>query len=174
VDMATINSLGVADRALVMDTQRSALATLDEDQLLALHARVKRARDKYVKIYRRQAAAAVVDKGARGKASVGGRRDAAKAEVFEDALARVSRAVAKAASASAAQLKADRIAAARGERASAAAAAGTSKGRRPQGAGSSPATAPRAKSKAPIDKKRAAATLSANAQRQAKRDSRPR
>jgi hypothetical protein len=45
------------ERRLVSETEREALVELDEDALLELHSRVRRARTKYVKNYRRGASA---------------------------------------------------------------------------------------------------------------------
>lgn len=110
------NSLTEAELALVRETERDRMVELDEDDLVELHTRTRRARDKYVKVYRRQAAARVVEYGARGKARPKNLRNAEKAEVFEDALARVSRRLATVARATAAELRAERLAAARRER----------------------------------------------------------
>jgi hypothetical protein len=113
---ALLGSLTDAERALVRETERDQLAELTEDDLVALHTRVRRARDKYVKLYRRESAARVTTVGGRGKAYAKGGRDRGKAEVFEDALARVSRQLAAAARASATALKAERLAEARADR----------------------------------------------------------
>jgi hypothetical protein len=160
------NPLTEAESALVRETERERLAALDEDGLVELHDRIRRARTKHVGIYRRTGAAKVPAKGGRATAKDRNARNAAKAEVFEDALARVSRALATAARASAAQLRADRVAAARAERsagpARATAAPGTAPADRPR-------TPPR---KAPARKKRDASTLATGARRQARRDSR--
>ena len=110
---ATPGSLTRSEWSLVDETRRAHLATLDEDALVALHGRVRRARDKHVQLHRRGVGAAVGRKGARGAASQAPRRSASKAEIFEDALARVSAALAKAARQSAAELRAERLAAAR-------------------------------------------------------------
>jgi hypothetical protein len=110
---AMIRSMTEAERSLVNETERAALLGLDEDELLDLHARVRRARNKYSKLYRRRAAEKVSDVGGRGKAYGQNQRDRDKAEVFEDALARVSRQVATVAKQAAAELKAERIAAAK-------------------------------------------------------------
>ena len=56
------------ERFLVAQTEKEALAELDEDAVLDLHQRIRRARNKYVGQYRRGAAARVPAKGARGKA----------------------------------------------------------------------------------------------------------
>lgn len=106
---AMLNTLTEDEMMLVRETERERLTELDEDGLLDLHDRIRRARNKYVKLYRRQSGVRVVESGGRGKANPKGTRDRQKAEVFEDALARVSRAVAVAAKASAQQLKAERL-----------------------------------------------------------------
>ena len=98
---------------LVRQTLPDELAALDEDNLLDLHGRVRRARTKYVKLYRRQGASLVADKGGRGAARPANRTAAAKAEVFELALARVSAQIDVVARAAAEQLRDERLAAAR-------------------------------------------------------------
>ena len=104
------------EQELLRDIFDGDLADLPEDDLVDLHNRVRRARNKYSKLYRRRSAAKVqADKG-RAKASAANRRTARKAEIFEDALAKVSRQLARAARASAEDLKAARLAAARGAR----------------------------------------------------------
>lgn len=113
---ALLGSLTDAERGLVRETERDQLAELDEDALVALHTRVRRARDKYVKLYRRQSATRVGAAGGRGKAFPKGTRDRGKAEVFEDALSRVSRRLAAAARAAARELKSQRLAEARAAR----------------------------------------------------------
>lgn len=50
-----LNSLTELERNLLAETKKKAMAELDEDALLALHDRIRRARTKYVKVYRRQA-----------------------------------------------------------------------------------------------------------------------
>lgn len=105
--------LNESEKALLRDAEPAALAKLDEDGLLALHDRVRRVRNKYSKLYRRRAAGQVGTDAARGRAHATHARTATKAEAFEDALARVSRHLAKAAKASADALKAERLAAAR-------------------------------------------------------------
>ncbi|NUT38177.1 MAG: hypothetical protein HOV79_34440 [Hamadaea sp.] len=113
---ALIGSLTDTERMLIEETGRDAMADLDEDALVALHTRVRRARDKYVGLYRRSSASRVSAVGARGKAYPKGTRDRGKAEVFEDALARVSRRLAAAARASAMELKQERLAEAKAVR----------------------------------------------------------
>jgi hypothetical protein len=164
---ALLNSLTETEMALIRETEPARLADLDEDGIAALHTRIRRARDKYVKLYRREASARVVEIGARGQARPKNRRNAQKAEVFEDALARVSRALAVAAKRSADELKAERLAAARAER-------NTTPPRAVQRPKSVPATPQRPRrtpSSAPGMKKRQASSQGAGARRQARRDS---
>jgi len=113
---ALLGSLTDNEQALIRETEREEIAGLDEDELVALHTRVRRMRDKYTSVYRRGSAARVDRVGARGRAYPKGTRDRGKAEVFEDALARVSRKLAAAARASAQALKAERLAEARAVR----------------------------------------------------------
>ncbi len=178
MDKATRALLSADEADLVRRSDKARLDKLDEDALVELHTRVRRARTKYAKLHRRQAGAQVRSDRARGAAAPKNQRTLAKAEVFEDALARVSTALAAAARRSAADLKAERLAAARVERAGA--AAGASRPTRPtrragKPAGSSrPSGATKAKAprRTPISK-RASATARATGRRgQAKRDSR--
>ena len=108
MDAALVNSLTERESALMRETEPERLAALDEDALVELHTRVRRARDRQVKIYRRQAAALVPESGARGTAYPKNTRNRAKTEVFEGALARVSQKLAAAARKSAAALRARR------------------------------------------------------------------
>src|SRR5215469_16246571 len=105
--------LNDAERLLVAETGRAELTALDEDAAIELETRVRRARNKYVSQYRRGASAAVAEHGGRGKARPENKRAAMKAEAFEEALSRVSGRVAVLARQSAAELRAERIAAAR-------------------------------------------------------------
>jgi hypothetical protein len=113
MNQALMNSLTDAERLLVAETDRDALSTLDEDALLELHQRIRRARTKYVKNYRRGASMSVATAGGRGLAFPRNQRDRDKAELFEGALARVSKEVATAARRAAAELRSERIAAAK-------------------------------------------------------------
>lgn len=164
MNTAMLNSLTEDEMMLVRETERDQLTGLDEDQLLELHDRIRRARNKYVKLYRRQSSSRVVESGGRGKANPKGQRDRQKAEVFEDCLSRVSRALAAAARASAAELKAERLQAAREER-----------NTNPPRAARRPATTrpPQVSDRAPDSpglRKRQASSRSLGARRQAKRD----
>lgn len=110
---ATWAMLNETEQALLREAEPAAAGRLDEDALLALHDRIRRARNKYTKLYRRRAQGQVAKDASRGRAHSVNARTAAKAEAFEDALARVSRLLATAAKASAAELKAERLAAAK-------------------------------------------------------------
>lgn len=160
-------ALNESERLLVLETEKAALAQLDEDELLALHDRIRRARNKYTGQYRRGGASKVAAKGGRGKASQQNSAARAKAEAFEVALGNVSTALAAAARRSAADLKAERLAAARGE--------GTPAVAKAPAAGRSAAKTPatkRTRNDASAVRKKNASTLATGARRQAKRDSR--
>src|SRR5262245_49597958 len=163
---ATPQSFSDKERALRAETRTDHLRTLDEEALIGLHARVRRARDRFVQLHRREVAGQVDAARARGVASVAPRRSASKAEIFEDALARVSSSLARAARATAGSLRAERLAAAR----SAPRAAAT--GKRAQVPPRKSTAAPRARSRPPIERKAAAATRASNARRQARHDAR--
>jgi hypothetical protein len=165
--------LNDAERLLVAQTGRAELAALDEDAAIELETRIRRARNKYVGQYRRAAGAAVAEHGGRGKARPENTRAAMKAEAFEEALSRVSRRVAVLARQAAAELRAERLAAARAARQS-------------QGPGApeaSPAAGQRGPAvtgepigdralRSPALAKRRASTRATGGRRQAKRDSR--
>jgi hypothetical protein len=173
---AVINSLPESEWLLIKETERAAVAALSEDELIELHTRVRRARGKYVKNYRRGASARVSAAGGRGKARPQNARDRDRAEVFEDALARVSTALSTAAKRSAAELKAERLAAAQAAKAGVSpskAATSTTRSR-----AAAPAKAPtKARTKAtstvtPRSVKKGASSAAQGARRQAKKDSR--
>jgi len=105
--------LTVAERLMVDETDRDALNRLDEDGAIELETRIRRARYKYVGQYRRSASAAVAEHGGRGKARPRNARALAKAEAFERSLSSVSHRVSVLASKSAAQLRTERLAAAK-------------------------------------------------------------
>ncbi len=116
VNRTLLAALDDAERLLVAETERDAMADLDEDAVLELHQRVRRARTKYVGQYRRQASAAVAEHAGRGTARPRNRQAALKAEAFEEALSRVSRRVGHVAQQAAAELRTQRIATARAAR----------------------------------------------------------
>lgn len=105
-----LQSLSEADFQVVRATEPRQMADLDEDDLLELHARVRRARNKHVGKYRRAGAVKVGTKGSRAAAKEANDRNADRAEIFEDALSRVSRQLAMVARRSAVELKAERLA----------------------------------------------------------------
>ena len=153
-----------AERMLVLETTSEAMADLDEDAVAALHDRIRRARSKYTGQYRRGAAERVSKAGGRGKAFGKNQRARDKAEVFEDALARVSRRLSVLAKQSAADLKAERLAAA------AAAKAGQKPDAEPAPSTSVPKKRGDAAGRSTRTTKRRADTRAQGARRQAKRD----
>ena len=161
---ALIGTLREDELLLVRETEPAAMEELDEDALLELHTRVRRARTKYTKLYRRQAAARVSDVGGRGKARPQNRRNAEKAEVFEEALARVSKRVDVVARKAAAELKAERLAAAR--------KGSTGPSSAPAGRATSGTSQEVPRGKTTGGMKRDASSQAQGARRQAKRDSR--
>ncbi len=104
--------LNESEQELLRAAEPRELKRLDEDELAALHDRIRRARNKYSKLYRRRASSQVSTDRARERAHAAHVKAARKAEGFEDALARVSRRLADLAEVAAAELKAERLAAA--------------------------------------------------------------
>jgi hypothetical protein len=102
-----------AEQTLLVHTERARLAELSEDELDELFTRVRRARTKYTKLYRRQSADLVKAKSSRSGTSTSNQRTKRKAEILEDALARVATALGAAARTTAKELKAERLAAAK-------------------------------------------------------------
>jgi hypothetical protein len=153
-----------AERMLVLETTKDAMADLDEDAVADLHNRIRRARNKYTGQYRRGAAQRVRSAGGRGKAFGKGQLARDKAEVFEDALARVSRRLGMLAKQAADELKAERLAAAKaaktGKKPAAPASVGVAK---PKQRGEATRTSPRTT-------KARASTRAQGARRQATRD----
>ncbi|HKE71557.1 MAG TPA: hypothetical protein VKB55_20035 [Nocardioidaceae bacterium] len=167
MNQALLNSMTAAERRLVAETERDAMAGLDEEELLALHTRIRRARSKYVSVYRRKASGAVVKRGGRGFSYPKNQRDRDKAEVFERALASVSREVGVRATQSAAELRASRLAAARSG------GSGPRKTATRVAAAKKPAASrPRGVKKTTGGVKKDASSRAMGARRQAKRDSR--
>jgi hypothetical protein len=108
-----LNSLSEDEYVLILETKKDQIAELDEDELIALHTRIRRARNKYTKLYRRAGSAKVAEKKGRGSGKSANARNAGKAEVFEDALSRVSRRLAAVSRQSARELKDERLGRAR-------------------------------------------------------------
>jgi hypothetical protein len=165
--------LNDTERLLVAQTERAELAALDEDAAIELETRIRRARNKYVGQYRRAASAAVAAHGGRGKARPENQRAAWKAEAFEEALARASARVAALARQSAADPRAQRLAAARAARQAQPPSAADPP---PAGARSGPPVigepAGDRALRSPARAQQRASTRAAGARRQAKRDSR--
>lgn len=173
MNAALLAALNDAERLLVAETDQDSLTALDEDAAIELETRIRRARNKYVGQYRRGASARVADRGGRGIARPENTQARTKAEAFEGALSRVSRRVAVLARQSAAQLRAERLAAARAARQGRGPASQPAR-TTPDGAGpaaGADAAAARAL-RSPRTEKQRAGTLAMGARRQAKRDSR--
>ncbi len=176
MNKSLLSALNDPERRLVAETERAALDGLDEDEVVSLHARIRRARDKYTGQYRRGASARVAEHGGRGMARPQNQRAALKAEAFEEALSRVSRRLAVLAHQAAVEVRTERLEAARA--AKQAAAAIEPDGRAdtvPSGTNRRSVTErPRGDraTRAPRSKKIAASTSAEGARRQAKRDSR--
>jgi len=172
MDASLLAVLTDAERLLVAETDRDALALLDEDAAIALETRIRRARDKYVGQYRRGASARVADRGGRGKARPENARARTKAEAFERALESVSRRVSVLARQSAAALRAERLAAAKAARAGDWPGAGEMVPRqRRRGPEVTPEPAGERALRNPASEKERAGTLAQGARRQARRDS---
>jgi hypothetical protein len=173
MDKATIAVLNDNERLLVAETERAALLALTEDEVIALHGRIRKARDKYVGKYRRKASVRVVEQGARGRARPKNRRAARKAEAFEEALSRASRHLAVLSRRAASELRAERLAAARATTAVPVGSRSRAGGDPPR-ATRSVTDEPRGDRalRSPASVKNKASTKAMGARRQAKRDSR--
>ncbi|MCC8930211.1 hypothetical protein C5142_02335 [Rhodococcus sp. BGS-1C] len=160
-----LNSLSEDEYVLIRETKKSEMSGLSEDDLIDLHARIRRGRNKYVKLYRRAGAAKVGAKGARGAGKAANSRNAAKAEAFEVALSRVSRRLAAVSKDTARELKAERLSRAR--KSSPSPGEGGAGEGKVVSAGKSRVDATR---KSPGRKKYEASTIAAGKRRQAKKD----
>jgi hypothetical protein len=175
MDKATRQMLNDGEQAMIRLIESKRFSKLDEDQLLELHGRTRRARNKYSKLVRRRGAAKVKKTGSRAIATKMTRRTAAKAELFEDALATVSARLAKVAAASAAELKAARLAAARaGNKSKSDKETAGKKAKSRHAAKTKKAAKRGAKkpAKTPDSERTRAATRARNQRKQAKRDKR--
>ncbi|MGN8244086.1 hypothetical protein ACTHAM_000985 [Cellulomonas soli] len=155
-----------SEQDLVREIEPDRMGALDEDALIDLHRRVRRARNKHTTNYRRGGAKRVEEAGGRGAAGPKGGKARLRAEAFEEALSLVSARLAVVAHEQAEELKAQRLAQARAGRST--------------GPDSSPSSA------GPVDgpgrvaghqqttggAKRDASSASQGARRQAQRDSR--
>jgi hypothetical protein len=168
VDVPFSKYMTAGELDVLQQARPARLAELDEDAVAQLLQRVRRASSKYRTLHRRRASAQVRRSG-RG-AEAYDERTAAKAEVFEAALARVSTALARAARASARELKQERLAAASAARPRTAA---TSRARSSR-TGSRTGTAQRTgtTTRTPASARRRASTRATGARTQAARDRR--
>jgi hypothetical protein len=154
-----------SERDLVRETEPDRMAELSEDDLLALHKRVRRARNKHMKNYRRGASKRVEEAGARGAAGPRSDKARLRAAVFEETLSVVSARLAEVAHEAAVALKEERL-----ERAQAGRSTGPDTG--PAGDDASLTGKARSHQKTTGGLKRDASSASQGARRQAKRDSR--
>jgi ABC-type Na+ efflux pump permease subunit len=165
-ELHTLFSAG--EQTLLVATEPARLTELSEDDLDALLTLVRRARNKYTKLYRRQSADLVAASSSRHGTSTSNQRTKRKAEIFEDALARVARSLASAASATAKELKRERLDAASAAKGTPAVAKAGS----PGAAKATPAGTSRSAKGASTSPSRQASTKAKGARSQAKRDSR--
>lgn len=78
------------EASLIGESHAEALERMDEEQLKELQSRLRAARAKNFSLLRRQGAARVEAKGARGEAQPANERRVEKVEIFDEALARVN------------------------------------------------------------------------------------
>ncbi len=102
-------SLSEDEYVLVRKTKKSQMTGLDEDQLIDLHSRIRRARNKYVTLYRRAARRRKAKGGRGGAAKAANVHNAARAEAFEKALSRVSARLATVSREAARELRTERL-----------------------------------------------------------------
>lgn len=158
------------EQTLLVATERNRLVEMSEDEIDDIFALVRRARTKYTKLYRRQSAANVAASSARAGTATSNQRTKRKAEIFEDALARVARALAAAAHHTATELKRERLDAARAAKGAPAGPTGRGEGSRSRpGAGASAKGSPSGRS---TTKGRQASRTASGARNQARRDAR--
>jgi len=98
-----------AELDLLDATAPAALAPLGHQELVALSHRVRKAADKYRDLYRRQGHASVERAHSRAKTQTANQSTAQKAEVFSQAMSRVSSALAKLDRQQAAELRSERM-----------------------------------------------------------------
>jgi hypothetical protein len=167
---SVVRSLSERDTVLMLETKRKNLETLTEDELVALHSRVQRARNRLVSTYRRAGAVRVTEAGIRGAARAGNQVNRDRAEVFEHALARVSKRLSVVARKSADDLRKERLAAAKATKGSPGVAADS-----PAGPGKSdPARSADGRITTPVKKREVASRAATGARKQARKDNRGR
>ena len=175
MNLTIVKTLTKGEQSLIMDTRPKRLDGLSEDELLDLHARVRRGRTKYKKNYRQSASRRVQADRARGAASKKSRGDAERAEVFEDALARVSDRLAKAARKEATALRTKRLAAVKKQKAAKARTAkarSAGKTKKKSSSKAKPKAAAKGKrtsTKTPVNKRSVASQRATKARKGAKR-----
>lgn len=170
---AMLTLLTSAEKQLVAQTSPKRLDRLDEDKLIALLDRVRRARNKYAKLHRRQASAQVKQDAARGVAGTKNQRTSTKAEIFEEALSRVTRQLSSVSRREAKALRSQRLADAKRAKTGAAKPRKAASGKRKGRAGSASAAEHRSQHlKSAGRLKKNASVKSKGKRRQAKRDSR--
>jgi len=172
MNQSTRKMLNSSERQLLRETEPAKLRKRDEDELVELHRRVRRARTKYAKLYRRRASAQVNKHGTRAMASKANKRTSVKAEVFEDALARVSRRLAKKAAAEADQLRDERLAATRAAKGGGGGGRRSKKGGDKGRKGGKKQDREKKQLRTPERKRAAASNRAATRRKQAKRNSR--
>jgi hypothetical protein len=101
------------EQELLVETETQRLDKLNEDDLVDLLSRTRRARNKYSDLHRRQGKRTVRKAGARAATEGANERTGRKGEIFEDAVSRVARYVSREARASSNHLKEQRLAAAK-------------------------------------------------------------
>jgi len=161
--------LNDTEKAVLRATEPEALDGLDEDELSELHDRVRRARNKYTRLYRRRAAEQVDRDATRGRAHAAHERTLVKAEAFEERLAVVSQHLARAAKASAKELKAARVAAARRNGTGAAPRGGATTGR-PKATRPTGTSTKRPSTRTPVTKRASASARAVGRRKAAARD----
>ncbi|MGI9645210.1 MAG: hypothetical protein ACR2O6_07870 [Ilumatobacteraceae bacterium] len=129
------------EQTLLVSTETDRLADLDEDELGDLLTRVRRLRNNCSDLHRTQGRQSVAAAGKRYAATSSNERSARKVEVAEDAVSRIAHHLSRAARANANELKAERLAAARGG--SASRAADTPAKKKPKSAKASKASEPK-------------------------------
>ncbi|GIG23838.1 hypothetical protein [Cellulomonas denverensis] len=101
---------------LIREVEPDRMAELDEDELLNLHRRIRKARNKKISIYRRTAADQIDEIGARGESAPLNEKHRIRLAAFEEALSVVSARLAEVAHQAAEDLRDERIAQARAGR----------------------------------------------------------
>ena len=161
--------LNETEQALLREVEPKRLNSLDEDGLAELHDRIRRARRKYTKLYRRRASEQVAKDASRKKAHQQHARTVTKAEAIEDALAVVSDKLARAARDSAEELKQERLEAARSWK-SGSSAQGKKKGKKGKGkVKGKKGKGGKGKAKTPVSRKSVASQRSSKGRKQAAR-----